>query len=67
MKLLQRCVFAPLGAHVSQEPLLGQYGQQQALLAASSPEEEAVVALLEGAVSKLHWSTALCIARCGPP
>jgi hypothetical protein len=65
MELLQRCVFAPLGAFVSKGHLQGQPGQQQPLQAESSPEEDTVVALLGRAVTKVHWSTALCIARCG--
>jgi hypothetical protein len=60
--LLQRCVFVPLGGHST---LLGHLLQQQALSAAASPGEDAVVTALEPAVTKLHWSTGLCIARCG--
>jgi hypothetical protein len=63
MELLQRCVFAPLSAHVPKVPLGRQVGQQRALLATASPEEDAVVAALEPAVAKLHWSVGLCIAR----
>lgn len=58
--LLQRCAFAPLGGHVNKVPPLG---RPPALRATLSSEEESVVALLEGPLAKLHWSTALCILR----
>jgi hypothetical protein len=63
MELLQFCVFKPLGRHVPKLRLARQPGQQRPLCATPSPEEEAVVAALEGAVAELHWSAGLCIAR----
>jgi hypothetical protein len=62
MELLQRCVFAPLGAHVSKARPVG-HPEQQALQADSTDEEDFVMVLLERSVAKLHWSAALCMVR----
>jgi hypothetical protein len=57
VRLLHKRVVTPLGEHVSQglDPT--------ELRTASSPEEELVLAALEPAVAKLHWSMGLYMVR----